>query len=261
MLDISLLYYLTDACTTTDNNPGAGQYTHTYANSATHVNPPKSIELMHVVNNDTSAESFIELFTGVIVKSYNEKGGGLLDSAITGTWEMEGRNIISGTALTTPGYPAVSSLRAFRFADAVLTWTKGGVVSDGYMLGYEFNWTSDKSTIKSGGYYPVNSLAPKSVKPMLTVQWLPQETDSYDDSQDDHTSAQVKIVSVKISRDTTLDYHSYAFVNAFQKLQDNPSWEAGNLVERHEFQMNPHESGSTFTIIEQNLFDDDRYET
>lgn len=43
----SWLYQLCDACTTTDNSPGAGYYKHEYVNTATHANPPKSIELLH----------------------------------------------------------------------------------------------------------------------------------------------------------------------------------------------------------------------
>jgi hypothetical protein len=264
VIDHSLLYFLTDACITADNTPGAGQYTHTYVNTATHVNPPKSFEIYHRSVNDKSGggESVLELITGCTVVSYSEKAD-TKSKTCTGTYTIKGRNIVTATALTTPGYPTYPTLNFLTFDNAVLTWTKGGAATNGYMVGYEYNFITDRDLIKEGGsYYPVATKSPNKVEVSLKVSWIPTETDSYDDSQDDPLSALNKDITLKISRNTTTDYFQIAIVDGFQELLETPAWVENILQEDHLFWLNPHEATpSTITLTEVNALDDDRYET
>lgn len=262
VIDRSWLYYLTDACTTTDNSPSSGKYTHVYVNTATHTNPPKSFELLHKVVNDTSAESVLELFTGCVIVSYTETAS-VENPICQGTWVVKASNIITGTALTSPGYPAANTLNFMNFANAALTWTKGGTALNGYFKGYTFTFSTDRDIIKEGNsYYAVASRSPNKIEASLKVTWMPSETDSYDDSQDDPLTALNKDVTLKISRNTTNDYFSIALVDCFQELVDPPAWTNNNLYEIYDFWINPHEATpSTITLTEVNALDDDRYET
>lgn len=254
----SWLYYLTDAVTTADDPP---KYTHVYVNTATHVNPPKSFELLHKEPNDTSAETVLTLYTGCTVVSYVESGN-LSDNTITGTWTVKARNTITGTALTTPGYPAYPSLNFMNFSNAVLTWTKGGVATAGSLKGYTFEFITDRDLTKEGGsYYPVATKSPNNVMIRLKIKWCPFETDSYDETQDDQLAANNRDVSLKISRSAT-DYFEIAYVDCFAELDGDPTYENGEKVESIMFEKNPHEATpSTVTLTEVNALDDDQYET
>jgi hypothetical protein len=257
----SLLYYLADACTTTDNAPGAGYYLHTYTNAATHANPPKTFEILQKLHNDKTggAEVVYNLYIGCIVKAYTETGA--QNGIVTGTWTIVASNMIAGTALTTPGWPTYPNVRNFMTADGVLTWNKGGVAMNCLTKEYSVEFTTDKRLILGNNYYAVNVQSPNEVVLKLRLKVIAYETDSYDDSNDDPiATAQNKDVTWKISRDTTYDFFSINIENAFQTMPEE-SWEDGILVETHEFELNPHEASSLITITEENNLDDDRYET
>lgn len=236
---------------------------HIYTNTTTHVNPPKTFELLHVFPNDKSGggESIIELITGNEVVSYIEKGD---ENNLTciGDWTVKGRNIITGTPLTSPGYPVYPNLDFVSFAQAVLKWTKGGVALDGVIKSYEIAFITDKALIKTAAYYPIAAKAPNMRDVYLKIGWMPYETDSYDDSQDDPHTAQNKDVVLKNSRNVLTDFFQIAFVDGFQEMEGDPTWVGGNLYETHIFWINPHEATpSSMTLTECNTLDDDQYET
>jgi len=236
---------------------------HVYTDTSTHVNPPKTFELLHVFPNDKSGggESLIELITGCEVPAYIEKGDAGNLTCI-GDWTVKGRNIVTGTPLTSPGYPVYPNLDFVSFAQAVLTWTKGGVAINGVLKSYEFGFVTDKTLTKTNAYYPIAAKAPNIRDVYLKVGWMPYETDPYDDSQDDAHTALNKDVTLKNSRNTSLDYFQFALVDGFQEMEGDPSWVEGNLYETHIFSLNPHEATpSSIELRECNTLDDDQYET
>jgi hypothetical protein len=239
------------------------KHKHVFINTATHVNPPKSFQLLHYLPNDKSGgvESVYELITGCIVTHYEETADAE-SNACEGTWTVLGARIVTGTVLAPaatykPVYPAVDYAN---FADAALTWTKNSAVVYGMAKGYTFTFKTDKRLSKGGNsYYPYYAKSPTEVEPSLKITWEAWETDSYDGSQDDPHTALVKAITLKNARNTLSDYLELAFTTAFQEMAEDPEWVDGNLIESHEFSMSPHEAG-TFTITEMNDIDYLRYE-
>lgn len=263
VINRSWLYYLTDACATADDTPSTNYYTHQYDNADTHANPPKSFELIHRIPNDKSGggESIVLLYTGCVVTNYVERAD--LGSQIAiGTWTVKAANCIAGTDLTTPGWPEYPQKGFFTFDMATLTWTKGGTALNGHFKGYTFSFNTDKALIREGGsYYAVGAKSPNNTDVMLSIDWAPTETDSYDDSQDDPLTALNKDITLKIARNTTTDYFQITIADGFQDLAGDPTWVEGNMWESHNFYMNPAEAASSLDLTEVNDINDDRYET
>jgi hypothetical protein len=237
-------------------------HNHVWSNSATHVNPPKSFELLHVFTNDKSGggESVMELHTGCMVISYNEKGSET-EQICTGTYVVAVGNVVTVTSSTNATYEDFESDTFVRFADiGEFTWTKGTTALNGIFKGYELNFMTDKMLVKTSAFYPISTKAPNVVDPSLKITWMPHETDSWDDSQDDPTSALNKDSTLKISRNTSYDYFLIALDDFFQETEENPAWTNGNLYETYSFWLNPHEAATAFTLTEVNDLSATRYE-
>jgi len=239
------------------------KHKHVFINTATPSNPPKSFQLLHYHPNDKSGggETVYELITGCIITNYEETGDADSNEC-EGTWTVQAARIVTGTVLAPaatykPVYPKVDYAN---FADVAVTWTKNLTSINGIAKGYTFKFETDKRLAKGGNsYWPYYAKAPTEVNPSVKVSWEAWETDSYDQSQEDPHTAYIKAFTLKNGRNVLTDYFEVAFTTAFQEMEDDPEWIDGNLVETHEFSMNPHETG-TFTITEMNDIDYLRYE-
>lgn len=245
-----LMYFGTDICETAD----AAVYTHQCDSADTYPAAPPSFQMVRLVANKTGAESITEQFCGCVVVDYEERAD--VGGQLIGTITIHAAVVIAGNIPTTQ--PSRTALRPFTLADAVLTWNS----NLGLLRGWTFRYKTDKKLIRGGGdNYPIMPALPNKREIYCEVKWVPYETDTYDESQDDPHTGGNKDLVCKFSRHTTNDYWQVTFNDYFQDLVSNPDFEDGLLHEVHRMEVNPHDTGSNWDLTEVNSLDDDRYET
>ena len=248
------MYFGTDICDTSDDDPGASLYTHQCDSADTYPASPPTFQMVRVMTNNTGAESEVEQFCGCTVVEYDEKADA--NGQLIGSLTIHAALVITGEVPTTR--PARSSLRAFTLSDGVLTWNS----NLGILRGWSFNYKTDKKLIRGAGdYYPIIVALPNKREIYCEIKWIPYETDTYDESQDDPHSAGNKDLVMKFSRHTTNDYWRITVNDYFQDMLEDPDFEDGLINEIHRIEVNPHDTGSNWDFTEVNALTDDRYET
>jgi hypothetical protein len=249
-----VMYYGTDICTTTDNTPSAGYYKHQCDSADTYPAAPPTFQMVRLLANNTGAESIAEQYCGCIVVDYEERADA--NGQLIGTITIHAAICIAGSVPTTQ--PSRTTLSPFTLSDGVLTWNS----NLGLLRGWTFKYKMDKRLVKGGGEYHAQFPAlPSKREIYCEVKWIPYETDTYDESQDDPLAGGNKDLVCKFSRNTSNDYWQVTFNDYFQDLVADPDFEDGMLHEIHRMEMNPHDTGSNWDLTEYNTLDDDRYET
>jgi hypothetical protein len=248
------LYFGTETCTTVEATPN----THTYNMATASPTVQPSFQLLMYLKNPDSGENVIVLGVGCVVTMYDEVAEVGGDGTLRGTYTIKIAKLIAGNDLTTePTYGDTP----YVIYNSTFTWTKGAVAYAAILRKWKFHFGTDKRLVKGAtDLYPLYASLANKVDTYCELTIQSYETDSYDDSQDDPTSAQDKDMLFKMFIDATNYYIAYTFVNAFQKLTDM-GFDEGILTEGHKLRYNPLEASSGLIILEVNDKDDDRYET
>lgn len=261
--DFSLMYFLCKACTTADDTPGAGQYTHTYASTTARTASPPSFALFYKLVNDDSGQTKLRLYTGCVVQSCEISGteGGMINAsftiAFTKLWE--------GTALNT--YPTAQTTNIFDVGKAVVSYTKATTAYTGKCINFTIRYDDGTYLHKATGEeYPGEALNGRR-KVTVTLNWMPHTKNHIDDvitTPLGATAASDLDITIKISRDTSTDYLEFAFEKVWNTEYDDPDWDdRDKLSHKCTFicKSAAYETGAKYTITEVNALDDDRYET
>jgi hypothetical protein len=270
MIDLSLMYYLCKACTTTDDSPSAGKYTHVYASTTARTVPPPSFGLLWVNTNNDTDNNLIYLYTGCVARSVKITGG-LDQNTIQIQLEVYFANCVTGTALTNPGYPAFGTLKNYTFDRTSITYKKGGVSYAGLCNNFEITYDDGTNTHKQA-----NSLYPDEAHNgnrhiQINLGFAPKQIEAIQDTLTNPlapATASDLDITVKMYRDATNDYTEFAFEKLWAINTPDGTWDyevqgTRYLHQAPNFILKPtdFEAGAKLTITEVNALDDDRYET
>lgn len=255
VLDHTMLNQICGTCT---NSGASSPYTHQVDDADTLDNPPETFQLWRKFYNDKgAAESKYFLYLGCYISNYTE----ILDKSgvLRGTLTIKAAKIIDGVDLTTP--PDLPDVSTFRWGHTTIsTYSKGGTAYNYEFQGYKFTYDNPRRYYKGDTDDYAVGITPADKR---KVEWelttLPMETDLYDDSQDDPTSAQNKDLTIKVARNITNDYIQYTIADAFQKIISANWDEGGRLIEVYRYSLNPHEASGTWDITIKDSYDSTRY--
>jgi hypothetical protein len=260
LYDLGMLYFMVKGCTTTDDSPGAGYYTHVYA-SSTAGTKAATFQFIEKLVNDDSDNTEIWLFVGCYVKSWSitivEK------QKVTCALEIGFARKIAGVDLTT--WPSLPAKTPFYADQTVVTYARGGTAYAGSADSVTITWDDGVIPIKGlAAYIGMITLGPRKIG--LNMLWTPtQKDDVIHEESDLPATTQDLDVTLKISRDTTYDYIQFAFEKLFNIMPDGGAYNHENWIlnRQKQFKLKPAalESGGKVTITEVNQYDDDRYET
>lgn len=268
MLDFSWMYYLCKACTTTDNTPGAGYYTHVYATTTAQTSPPPSFQLILQYGNYEAGNIITVLLTGCVIT------GCVINASensapIKAAWSISFANAIAGTSLTS--WPTFGTLHAMLLAKTSVTLAKGGTDYPGKAIGFTIQYL-DKTYLPKGA---------NEEHPNEAVNGNPDIHLKIDYAIKDETLIQDIITSplaaatasdvdctIKMYQDATNYYVQFAFEklwgHAGECAYDFARVDGQTALAIHpEYIIKPaeFETGAVLTITEVNNKDDDRYET
>lgn len=264
LVDFSLMYFLCKGCTTTDNDPGAGYYTHTYINTTARVSASFQIFNKHV--NPTGAQSILNLLVGCVITRHTISGS--QNQNLKGTFYIDVANIVTATALTAPGYPTYRNVRILTFEDTLITFNKGGVAYDLKVTGFEWDYNDGSTLHKCAGETKPDEILMLHRTNTIRLDVIPKVKAFLDDLYgDEPTEADDIDIILKMFRNTTLDYIQSSWEKVFCiEAPKNIDYSYNNAklqVNGVKYAAKPtwQETGAKNTITEVNQVDDDRYET
>lgn len=235
---------LTTAVTNVDATPN----THTYVTTTARASTIPSFQLYVEVLNETSGQNLVHLFVGCVVQSLviTARNGELVQGTVTILSARE----ITGTALTS--VPTLPILPVFDVTNTLVTFTHGGTAYEFMPVSWAFKYNDGKQmTNKTNIYAEEVDPGRREIEVTLTVQ--PKEKAVINDflSQVPSTASDIDL-TIKLSRDTTTDFISFAF----EKLwRSSMSWSWNYMLETElKFILKPttFESGAKLTILETN---------
>lgn len=263
LVDLSLLYFLCKACTTTDDSPAASYYTHVYASTTARTAPPPSFAIFYKLTNDDSGQTKLRLYTGCVVQSFeiSASEGGMVQGSITIAFSK----IWAATALN--AYPTESTLNSLDAGKGVVTYTKATTAYTGKAIAWKIKYDDGTYLHKACGEEVAGEPLNGKRKVTVSLTWQPHTKNHIDDIDTTPlgaTTASDLDITIKISRDTTYDFISFAFEKVWNETYDDPDWdEKDKLVHTCTFicKSATYETGAKYTVTETNQLDDDRYET
>lgn len=263
MYDLSMMYFLWTACTTADDTPSGGLYTHTYATTTARAARPPTFPMVYKLVNDAAANAQDEwvLYTGctfkkaVITGNPNER----LDLQITIEFAKE---TVGGTALSSEPYTTLT--RAFDFDDAVITFTKATVAVPGVCDWWQIIIDNGSMLDKAGGetYAERASNGPRKVQLKMKWRFFSKPTELV--NEDAPADADDLDCTIKISRNTTSDYEQFAFEKLWNEAAEDGSWDWNdykmNQMLNLTIKPTARETGAKLTHTAVNALTDARYE-
>jgi len=258
--NFSQLYFLCGGCSTT--GPVNSYYTHTYATTTARAATPPTFQLLYKLGNDNASNTKIWLYTGCVLKRctiYSQQ-----NDKVNCAMEIQFANVVAGTALTTPGYPA-QPLYVASFENAAITYNIGGVSYGAKVVGFHIEYDGGAFLHKAAGEEypgePLNGWRKIAVK----VDVVPLSDADYSDA---NTAAAATASDIDITITITMT-NGNVITFAFEKLWGSDP-NSGTFVyndyylqRSHTFVLKPvaYEAGAKLTITDYNLFDKSRYET
>lgn len=270
MIDLSMLYFMVKGCTTTDDTPSAGKYTHVYANTTARTHPVPSFALYERVTNADTDNNFYYLYTGCVVHSFTITGG-ISQNTIQLVIDLRFANVVAATALTSPGEPTFGTLSNYTFDRTSITFTKATVAYAAGVHGFRITYIDGTVLDKAANeIYPGRAahgnrdiqcgldIAPMQIEVLQDLLTSPLAAATASDLD----------LTIKMYRDATNDYTQFAWEKIWSINTPDATWDLeieGNkyLTLSPDFIIKPtaYETGAKLTITEVNALDDDRYET
>jgi hypothetical protein len=259
--DFSQMLYYFGTCTTIDNSPDTGYYTHVFTTTTARPSTIPSFQLLYKLANETSAESIYSLLTGCIVTQVQLSA--TKTNAIQATISIEFANIVAATAPNAEPEPrAVENLHIDKIT---FTLTKATTAYNVLFQGFTI-------TIKTGFYLYVAAGEDRASRALkvkrdfrITLNILAMEKIAMTDFEDlDPATASDLDLTMVHTRVTTYDVLTFAWEKLWSTTNEYDWGESDyHLQGTHEFMIKPttFESGAKLTVTEVNELDDDRYET
>lgn len=257
----SLLYFLCSGCTTTDDTPAAGYYTHVYATSTARTIPPPTTQVLIRQENATAGENINRLWVGAALRRAEVSwAAGTIPQA---RYEFEAARAVTQVALnsypTFPAHPAYPNLDDGAAGTDFIK--KATAAYNGAISGFRLVYDNGARLFRGcGGSYPLDVRTGKRSIMLETLQLVEDDTLFADSHGLDPTAANDVDITLRLYRNTTNDYVQFAF----EKLQ--PIRCVSSLYDDFIYQLttqwvlNPHETGNKLTITVVDDLDDDRYE-
>ena len=274
MIDLSILYYAVKGCTTTDDSPSGGLYTHVYATSTTRATTVPSFAIYQRITNDDSGNTMLHLYTGCVIHGFAITAG--LDGVAQLTLDIRFANVVTANQLVTggggTGEPGFGVLKAYTLDYTSITYKYATTSYPGSCHGFEITYIDGTVVHKvAGDEFPSEALnGPRDIRVIL--DFSPKSTKAITDTLiapiDPTTSDTDLDITIKMYRNATNDYTEFAFEKLWCINTPDGTWDfqiedAIFLTQKPEFILKPtsFETGAKLTITEVNALDDDRYET
>lgn len=267
MIDLSMLYYLTKACTTTDNIP-IGYYTHVYATTTPQTSPPPTFQMIYKIVNYESGNNINALFVGCtlsgIAISKPQEGKAQL------TLEIKFARVIpSNIPVALTAYPSWGTLKAYDHA--TMTIKKLGVAYPGTLLSADIVYNDGTALFKPANELYASEAINGNPDIQVKIVFAPKDKTYAADTMTaplaPATASDIDI-TIKLWRHITNDYTEFAFEKCWCIDPGDGTWEFEletiiMLQHTTTYIVKPvaYEAGAKLTITEVNLLDDDRYET
>lgn len=236
------------ALTTAVTNVDATPNTHTYITSTARASTTPSFQLYLEVLNDTADENLVHLFVGCVVKSVNieARNGELLTASVTILSARE----ITGTTLTS--VPTLPILPLFDTSNSLITFTKATTSYNFTPKSWSIKYNDGKQmSNKTNLYAEEVDVGKREIQ--VSVLLEPKQKTVISDflSQSPSTASDIDL-TIKVSRDTSTDFISWAFEKIWA-VDLKFSWNY-MLETELTFILKPttYESGAKLTLLETN---------
>lgn len=264
MIDLSMLYYLTKACTT------AGAYTHTYTTTTAQTSPPPSFQMVYKIVNYESGNNVNALFVGCVLSgvAISIKPG----SPVQLTLDIKFAKVIaSNTPVALTNYPSFGTLTAYHFDKTEITIKKGGAEYPGSVLGCDIVYLDGTVLHKSANEEFASEAINGNPDIQVRLDFAPKDetyaADTMTTPLEPATASDIDIfIKMKIG-DGSVYYTSFAFEKMWCIDSADGTWDfeiESAIMMQHSttFIIKPSafEAGAQLQIVDANIFDAVRYE-
>jgi hypothetical protein len=209
--NMDLMNQLMGECTTTDDTPAAGYYTHVYATTTARASVIPSFQIWEKLANPTGANTKYLLHVGCVVVYFSCSCS--KDGDVEATIVIEYARTITGAALTTE--PSMVWANCYDSDDCVVTYTVGGVTYDVVNYGWTIMLANNIHPQRGQGEdYAERALYGHRVV-QIGLDYTPKYETDFTDAETDPGTAKDIDITIKMSRDTTYDYFSVAMEKAW----------------------------------------------
>ena len=271
MLDCSMLYYLTKACTTTDNSPSGGLYTHVYATTTAQAATPPTFSLLIKFVNAESGNNIFVLLLGCHLTALAITGS-KDNKKIQGSLSIEFASAIAGADLTT--WPTFGTINPYLWGRTKIDYKKGATAYPGSILGFEIIYDDGSMLNTIVDNETANEVLNGNPDIRVGLNFVPKDETHFEDTTKaplaPATASDINI-TIKMYRSkpeaSSTDYTQFAFEKLWN-IEDAGDWgfalrRLTALNHATKFIIKPagYETGAKLTITEVNALTDDRYET
>lgn len=259
--DLSQMLYYFGTCTTTDNSPTTGYYTHVFTTTTARPSTPPSFQLLYKLVNETGSESFWTLFTGCIVTQVSISA--TKTNAYQATVTIEFANAIAASVPNAE--PTPRAVENMHIDQTAITITKATTAYQIVTQGFTINITTGFYLHAAAGEDRAGRALKRKRDFRVILNILSMQKIAMTDFEDlDPAAASDLDITFTYTRLATYDVITWAWEKMWSITNEYDWGESDyHLQGTHEFLIKPttFETGAKLTVTEVNSLDDDRYET